>query len=416
MSKYYFLMHENIQLAIVEINDYGNISKLKLSTSDIAQSHLPILPFSPSVSVESKLVKWIQHRGIPATRQGIKRDLDKLNESPFSYMVENLGLSLTDHYWLKPYESSYTWETINLYTNDFRAVCSLNLDDDIKSIAGKTNFVPSASLKGDLRKKWIIGPGGTRFLVKGNSGNTIRQSLNEVLATEIHRRQGRFEYTPYSLIRISSNGIETTGCICQNFTSIETEFIPAIDIVNSVKKRNDENYYDAYLRVCGEYGIDIDYLRAFMEYQILTDFVISNTDRHLNNFGVIRDSKTLKFIKPAPIFDSGNSMFYKGRIYTDYGLLNLEVSSFANREVQLLKYVMNPMLINLSALPSEKEVLHLFMLDEFERKENTLKLAKAYSKKIQYLHEFQSGVKIYSYQYLKNRGGITNGHEEAIKK
>lgn len=36
---------------------------------------------------------------------------------------------------------------------------------------------------------------------------------------------------------------------------------------------------------------------------ILTDFVISNTDEHLLNFGVLRDADTMKLIGPAPIFD-----------------------------------------------------------------------------------------------------------------
>ena len=70
---------------------------------------------------------------------------------------------------------------------------SLDLRDDKKSIAGKTNFVPSASLKGDLKKKWIIDEFGIRRLVKGNYNNTCKQSLCEVLATEIHKRQDKFE-------------------------------------------------------------------------------------------------------------------------------------------------------------------------------------------------------------------------------
>ena len=47
-----------------------------------------------------------------------------------------------------------------------------------------------------------------------------------------------------------------------------------------------------------------------MDYQTLTDFVISNTDEHLVNFGVLRNADTMKLIGPAPIYDSGNSMFY----------------------------------------------------------------------------------------------------------
>lgn len=48
------------------------------------------------------------------------------------------------------------------------------------------------------------------------------------------------------------------------------------------------------------------YISLFLEYQILT-----NTDRHLNNFGVLRDTHTLKSIGMAPIFDSGNSIFWQ---------------------------------------------------------------------------------------------------------
>ena len=33
---------------------------------------------------------------------------------------------------------------------------------------------------------------------------------------------------------------------------------------------------------------------VYLEYQILTDFIITNTDRPFNNFGVLRDANTLK--------------------------------------------------------------------------------------------------------------------------
>ena len=42
------------------------------------------------------------------------------------------------------------------------------------------------------------------------------------------------------------------------------------------------------------------------------DFVnslICNTDRHFGNFGVLVDSRENCIIKPAPLFDHGNSLF-----------------------------------------------------------------------------------------------------------
>ncbi|MCX4315408.1 MAG: hypothetical protein OSJ52_02030, partial [Lachnospiraceae bacterium] len=56
-------------------------------------------------------------------------------------------------------------------------------------------------------------------------------------------------------------GQEVIGCECPNFTDINTEFIPAIDIINSIKKPNDSNYYEAYLDYCACHGIDAQYMR-----------------------------------------------------------------------------------------------------------------------------------------------------------
>ncbi len=64
--------------------------------------------------------------------------------------------------------------------------------------------------------------------------------------------------------------------------------------------------YEHFIHVCTAHGLSELEVRSFLEYQILTDFVLTNTERHLNNFGVLRNSRTLKFVRMAPIFDSGN--------------------------------------------------------------------------------------------------------------
>lgn len=42
---------------------------------------------------------------------------------------------------------------------------------------------------------------------------------------------------------------------------------------------------------------------------IVVDYLLANTDRHYNNFGAIRNANTLEWIGPAPIFDSGTSLW-----------------------------------------------------------------------------------------------------------
>lgn len=388
-----FLLHENKKIAIFTIDSLNNIDNIELSSNKSTLQYLPI-----GVKDKLSLKNWLMNRGIPVTRQRLKVDLKQSGvSSSFELMLRNYGLSLTDHYWICERDSMYTWETINLYTNYFKSSYSLDLQDDIKSIAGKTNFIPSASLKGDLKKKWIIDSNGIRRLIKGNYTNSCRQSICEVLATEIHTRQGKFSYTPYNLIRISSDKQEIIGCECPNFTSINTEFVSAIDIIDNLKKPNDISYYDFYIQICNQMGLD---LRLFMEYQILTDFIISNSDRHLNNFGIIRDSSTLKWLSPAPIFDSGNSMFYKSSyIPTDKGLLNLEVTSFLSKEVQLLKYVTQRGILDLRLLPDDNYLYNLLKVDINTRDEVNERLIKAYNKKIKYLDDFQNGANIWSYKY-----------------
>ena len=41
---------------------------------------------------------------------------------------------------------------------------------------------------------------------------------------------------------------------------------------------------------------------------LIIDFLLMNTDRHMKNFGVIRDVNTLEWVKTLPIFDTGQSL------------------------------------------------------------------------------------------------------------
>ena len=381
MVETYFLMYENQKVAVFSVEN-GIISKVQFSDSNL--TYLPV-----GISTTEQLQRWITNRCIPFTRQGLNRELVTI--TPFEYMLQNMGLSLTDHYWICNIENVCTWESINLYVNDFKARYSLNISDDI-------NIVPSATLQGDLKKKWIIEQDGTRYLVKGNYNNTCRQSISEVLATEIHKRQNKFMYTPYKFVRIKNDGTEVIGCACPNFTNINTEFVPAIDIVRYLKVPNNMSLYEFYIEVCKRYDLD---LRSYLEYQIMTDFIITNTDRHLNNFGILRDSRTSKFLTYAPIFDSGNSMFYKGYIPVGKKLLDIDVTSFTKKEVKLMSYVTNRDLVNISLLPSDDEVYNLLKVDETVNEETNERIVRAYNMKIKFLEDFQNGAKIWSYNYRK---------------
>lgn len=388
----YILMFEDLKLALFSVSTDADLV-MELVINPACSHYLPV-----GIHKKEQLKKWIQDRGIPVTRDSIAKDLEKSGISPFKLMLLNCGLSLTDHYWICRQNEHFLWKDINLYTNPFRASFSLDIQDEIESIVSRTNFIPSSSLKGDLKKKWIIDEDGIRRLVKGNYGISCRQSLCEALASKVHKMQGAL-HTPYHLIKISSGDSQIIGCECPCFTDISTEFVAAIDIVANEKKPNEQLWYEFYIAICEKHGL---YIRDFMDYQILSDFLISNTDRHLNNFGIIRSTDTLKWLHAAPIFDSGNAMFYQaGYIPEGKELLKIQVTSFCDTEVKLLKCVKNRGILDLTKLPDDNFLYELLKKDVLIKDEINERLVNAYREKIQYLSDFQNGADLWDYKYQK---------------
>ena len=311
------------------------------------------------------LKKWWQRRAVPVGQGKIQRILEQMGiATPQEYLVKNLGLSLTDHYWIKPLDMELGWEDINLFTNDFRdpvGDMQFGLELDTIHDLPANAFSPSSSTQGDLTKKWIIAD-GKRCLVKGNHGGNSQESLNEIVATLLHKKQGRVPYVFYSTMRLGDN--QQIYCVCESFTSDEVELIPAIDIVESKKKDNAMSMYEHFIHICAMHGMDESAVRTFLEYQILTDFVLTNTDRHLNNFGILRNANTLEFISMAPIFDSGNSMFWQNPRLPAHGdLTDITVNSFRNTEKRMLQLVRNKDVLNLSKLPTEEELRAIYEMD-----------------------------------------------------
>ena len=73
-----------------------------------------------------------------------------------------------------------------------------------------------------------------------------------------------------------------------------------------MKRYDNVHDYEEYIKILEEHGI-ID-ARVKLENMYILDYIIMNEDRHLNNFGIIRDVNTGKWLDVAPIFDNGQSL------------------------------------------------------------------------------------------------------------
>ena len=346
----YELMHKDDAVASVQLDDLsGAILKVTPGTNP------ELLPLGGSQGADS-LRKWWLRRAVPISQGNVAALLQREGiPSTQNLLVQNLGLSLSDHYWIRPNGSDLTWTDVSPFSNTF---CNLS------ETASAHFYSPNAALQGDLIKKWLI-VDDTRCLLKGNCGANSQQSLNEVLASMLHEKQGFSNHVQYRPIKLTGSASEQYGCICEDFASETLEYIPAIDIVDSEKKDNAVSTYEHFIHVCTAHGLSELGVRSFLEYQILTDFVLTNTDRHLNNFGVLRDSRTLKFVRMAPIFDSGNSMFWDAPCLPERSdCTEITVNSFRKTEMELLKLVTGRSRVRMDLLPSREEIVELYVKDD----------------------------------------------------
>ena len=111
----YELMHKDDVVASLQLDDLsGAILKVTPGTNP------ELLPLGGSQGADS-LRKWWLRRAVPISQGNIAALLQQEGiPSTQSLLVRNLGLSLSDHYWIKPNSSELTWKDVSLFSNSFR--------------------------------------------------------------------------------------------------------------------------------------------------------------------------------------------------------------------------------------------------------------------------------------------------------
>ena len=396
-AREYFLMHKDIPVCLMEISDDGTLGSVR--RNEAASAHFPL----GGQMNNMKFHEWWRDRAIPKTRHGARSALQRLGySSTNSALVNNLALSLSDCYWIRPREEKLTWKDTNLFTNDFVDTfgeITINRDHMI-DLRKETRF-NCATSQGELQKKWCIDKEGRRYMIKGNYGQSYQQSLNEIFAAKLHEQQGFSEYTHYSLVRLQVDGnVEGLGCMCYDFCSEDVECISAWELLQTIKIKQNESYYYPLKKVCLKLGMSEEKFSDFIDYQIMTDYLITNTDRHMNNIAIVRNPDTLQVLGFAPIYDSGNSMFYNipYEKLSQVRLDDIRTHSYIEKEIKLLQYVRNRSLVDIDKAEMD---FSIYEKDVLERHIRIPKLKELYERKLEKLRAFQKGKDIW-----KNRSSL----------
>lgn len=379
----YILMHKNKKCGILSIQrESGAFVRYKAIDSSCG-------PFLGNTDSKYMAIWW-KNRAVPGSRSDMAEIIRRAGcETNPEYLAKNLALSIPDTYWICPIDIDLSWEDVSLHRRSEAA-------QDVVTFHNATSYDPNASLGGEMSKYWDMS-GDTPLLVKKAYENYGQQSLNELFAGEVHSGQDAgIQYVHYYTEAADDNAV--LSC-CDAFTSESIEFVSAYEVLRSRKLRSDRSDCEQFMDICEEHGIKRGTMQRFIDYMILTDFAISNTDRHLQNFGVLRNADTMELIGPAPLFDSGNSMFYKektGRPLNRAELLERKISSFHSSEEKMLRHVSDRSAVDTERLPSAEEVMEFYASRGIPEDKAEF-IAGSYSNKLELLRDFQKGHRISLY-------------------
>ena len=378
----YTLMHKDIPVADLTLDETtGSIQRIDAL---FRGGHLPVgVSVRRGMADRAAFNAWWTDRFIPSARSGLVDALSQLGfPDPQQVISRNLGLSLSDHYWVKPAGSNLSWDEVNFFENDF----SPDVGDALLGKLSKTSDIdlrsPDWTCDGNLRKRWAI-LDGKRCLVKAGSGPFQQQPFNEVIATKIAQRLA-IPHIPYTLLW--DEGLPYS--VCEDFVTPDTELIPAWRVMQTQKKDNQTSVYQHYRNCCEKLGVPN--VTHALNQMLVLDYLIANEDRHFNNFGLLRNPDTLKWLGPAPIYDSGSSLGYNKLTPQIRSGRNITCKPFKKTHQDQLRLVTSFDWLDLSKLDGvDQDIREVFAgAEEFIDKERVEAIIASVNQRIQMLETF----------------------------
>ena len=290
----YTLMHQNIQVLKMSMSNSVIQRKIKV----LEPLHLP-----EGVCLRGKidrraLQEWLDSRSVPEHRYELKATLKNLKATTIkTLLTKSLRLSLSDQYWVQPDDKDLSWDKINFFDNFFSERVGKVLSREISEVVEDYDVeVPGITTDAFLPKRWETEHDKT-YLLKGVYSG--QEPYNEVIATRLMEKLN-VPHVPYTV----EHRCGRVYSRCPNMLNKNTDLVPMYWLIHQ-KKPAYMNDYQLCVKRCADVGVDI---MPFLNRLIVVDFLMANEDRHWKNFGLLRDAKTMNYIGPAPIFDTGTSL------------------------------------------------------------------------------------------------------------
>ena len=347
MTNQYTLMHKNIPVVDVELDDDAQITKI-INEKEINAVHFPIKDLNRS-ALKRNLNEWWKYRCISYKRDGIKERIHELGYDDIvipELIKKCLGFNLTDGYWIKPKGSDLRWEDLNFFSNAYSEKLGELIINErpVRGLNDDEKMSPDPCTGGHLPKQWLNIDGKNCLAktvycrtssVRGHS----MEAYNEVVTSRIADVLG-IPHVPYSEMKRNNK----LYSICETVSSENVEYISADSLRGQIKKNNSQNNYQYMIDLFELNGIPREQTIDFFNKMIAFDYLVCNEDRHYNNFGLLRDINTCETIGICPLFDNGMSLYHSDfnmqrQIFSDYDLNRQECKPFANKWGSQIKLI-----------------------------------------------------------------------------
>ncbi|WP_279155150.1 type III toxin-antitoxin system ToxN/AbiQ family toxin [Thomasclavelia cocleata] len=333
----YYLMNKEVKIAKIVFDN--SLQKIDSILEIYNAEYAPLECFNKDKLDSERMTAWFKGRGIPSWRDGLDDFLENLGIENKDFLLNRAyGLSLSDQYWMNPVERLMDWKDINFFDHDFNSQDFIDASFEDKFVDNRAVdfYSPNNTSDGMLKKAWIVGEDNQRYLLKGSFKRKGLEPFNEVLSGMIAQAIN-LEYIPYTIEVMN----KTLFLKCKCFIGKDTELISAYAILakeNIDMKENCVNVMNHYIRILKEKSVFA--VEEKLAKMFILDYLMVNQDRHLGNFGIIRNVNSLKWEDIAPNFDSGQAMFSQKEVY-EMNFVKAEGCFFNNKNLdfeEILKH------------------------------------------------------------------------------
>lgn len=235
--------------------------------------------------------EWLSMRAIDEHRTNsrlLKRALRLENKDDVHTVLRFNAATITDTYWMKPTDSSLTYDEVRFKENLFDM---LALKGDINSFNQKPSRTPELTNTGSFEKCWRLIDGSWWMYKSGNAKEKFTEVFAYHLAKELK--------IPTAVYEVDGDYVRS-----KDFTNgAKVNFETAYGIIG------EEVEYPAIYRKLKE--IDEGVAASFVQMTYF-DALIFNMDRHEHNFGVLRNVATGEILGMAPLYDHNIALITRG--------------------------------------------------------------------------------------------------------